>query len=460
MRTKTRFHVAAPSFGVFALLFSASAASADPLTTVTPIGDNAPRPAQARTSANPAGIEGGGSILTPIDDFSGYIKTDYTNPPDSMIPLSEQVNPSGYEIAADPWVGAATLAIMQAAGAAHPVGESPAFGAIQCFMAMARATGLDEPNTSFALAANYRMPLLRVEAQAPVMIVQDIYLSSDDGAPRTSLWWSPVVFGGSSQGRMFFGGEGFTTPSTLNFATNEQGVLDRFAELGPVPNTGNVGQFFASAIHPDLPPPVNEWFTYMTHMSVDPNGDLTTLGYSTWVKTPATVAADPPLIDPRMASGQIAAPDGDPAGWVNIYPGREDDPTTPEVVEGIGFAGNVADQPADTSRHLQQSPPLNDYQNPELRDFNGVQYGEGSDPNETDFVPDDYFFGPLRVMGEPPEPTCAGDLNVDGAVNGVDLAQVLAGWGSTTLPALDLNGDGVVNGADLATLLANWGPCR
>ncbi len=50
----------------------------------------------------------------------------------------------------------------------------------------------------------------------------------------------------------------------------------------------------------------------------------------------------------------------------------------------------------------------------------------------------------------------ASDLNDDGMVDGADLANLLAAWGTK---ANDLNGDGVVNGADLAQLLANWGSC-
>lgn len=52
--------------------------------------------------------------------------------------------------------------------------------------------------------------------------------------------------------------------------------------------------------------------------------------------------------------------------------------------------------------------------------------------------------------------TCTYDLNGDGAVNGGDLAFVLAGWGSTNP---DLTGDGTVNGADLAVILAMWDSC-
>ncbi|MBL9148698.1 MAG: dockerin type I repeat-containing protein [Phycisphaerae bacterium] len=58
---------------------------------------------------------------------------------------------------------------------------------------------------------------------------------------------------------------------------------------------------------------------------------------------------------------------------------------------------------------------------------------------------------PLSCQGPP------GDLNLDGAVNGADLAALLGTWGPCTGCNADLNHDSIVNGADLAILLANWG---
>ena len=55
---------------------------------------------------------------------------------------------------------------------------------------------------------------------------------------------------------------------------------------------------------------------------------------------------------------------------------------------------------------------------------------------------------------------CAGDLTLDGTVNGADLGILLAAWGPCTgACASDLNDDGVINGADLGALLAQWGSC-
>ena len=57
-----------------------------------------------------------------------------------------------------------------------------------------------------------------------------------------------------------------------------------------------------------------------------------------------------------------------------------------------------------------------------------------------------------------------GDLDGSGAVDGPDLAMLLAGWGpcppAPTPCIRDLTGDGAVDGRDLATLLAAWGPCK
>ncbi|MFM7133825.1 MAG: alpha/beta hydrolase-fold protein [Planctomycetota bacterium] len=49
------------------------------------------------------------------------------------------------------------------------------------------------------------------------------------------------------------------------------------------------------------------------------------------------------------------------------------------------------------------------------------------------------------------------DLDCSGAVDGADLATVLASWGPGHGPA-DIDGDGLVGGADLAGVLTAWGP--
>jgi len=55
---------------------------------------------------------------------------------------------------------------------------------------------------------------------------------------------------------------------------------------------------------------------------------------------------------------------------------------------------------------------------------------------------------------------CAGDIDGNGSVDGVDLATVLGGWGPCPGGcAADLDGNGAIDGVDLAILLGNWGGC-
>ncbi len=57
----------------------------------------------------------------------------------------------------------------------------------------------------------------------------------------------------------------------------------------------------------------------------------------------------------------------------------------------------------------------------------------------------------------PAPPACPADLNGDGVVDGADLGELLAAWG-TAGPG-DLDGNGIVDGADLGELLSAWGDC-
>jgi alpha-tubulin suppressor-like RCC1 family protein len=52
----------------------------------------------------------------------------------------------------------------------------------------------------------------------------------------------------------------------------------------------------------------------------------------------------------------------------------------------------------------------------------------------------------------------AGDLNLDGAVDGSDLGLMLSLWGTPNPASGDFNGDGAVDGADLGIMLSKWGP--
>ncbi|HMN95861.1 MAG TPA: hypothetical protein PKC43_10980 [Phycisphaerales bacterium] len=73
----------------------------------------------------------------------------------------------------------------------------------------------------------------------------------------------------------------------------------------------------------------------------------------------------------------------------------------------------------------------------------------GSAPSPTIAV-----FAPTPA--DPPPPSCAGDLDGDGVVDGADLGELLGAWGTE---AGDLNGDGITDGADIGLLLGLWGEC-
>ncbi len=68
------------------------------------------------------------------------------------------------------------------------------------------------------------------------------------------------------------------------------------------------------------------------------------------------------------------------------------------------------------------------------------------------------YVGLDNVSVVPMSVPCPADLNGSSIVDGADLGQLLAAWGSAN-PSADLNGSGLVDGADLGQLLAAWGPC-
>ena len=80
------------------------------------------------------------------------------------------------------------------------------------------------------------------------------------------------------------------------------------------------------------------------------------------------------------------------------------------------------------------------------------------------------YSGDLDADGMPDEcrcghyPTitcCPGDISGNGAVNGVDLAAIIATWGTDGQDDFDcdIDDDGIVGGLDLGIVLSGWGPC-
>ena len=70
-------------------------------------------------------------------------------------------------------------------------------------------------------------------------------------------------------------------------------------------------------------------------------------------------------------------------------------------------------------------------------------------PNLAWASPDEY---PTSID---PIDSVSADINLDGRVDGGDLAILLAAW-NTALAEADLDGSGLVDGGDLARLLADW----
>lgn len=55
-----------------------------------------------------------------------------------------------------------------------------------------------------------------------------------------------------------------------------------------------------------------------------------------------------------------------------------------------------------------------------------------------------------------PVTTRAGDFNLDGAVNALDVTEIFNAWG-TFNPLIDTDGDEIVGPAEITTVISNWG---
>ena len=86
-----------------------------------------------------------------------------------------------------------------------------------------------------------------------------------------------------------------------------------------------------------------------------------------------------------------------------------------------------------------------------LVDFGEIVRGEKADANGNN-IPD---------CCEAALGCCPGDVDGDESVDGIDLAIILARWGTNPkdYPKADANGDGSVDGQDLSVVLNGWGGC-
>lgn len=362
------------------------------------------RPVARMILAPQAPIEGG--IPNPhftecvfYDDFGFFTpQPDAIGDPPMLVPLQDGMLGVTWETSRD-FIGMTNDALYAALGGTPPTGLTPNGESVERYIAFARETLGEGPITSFSLGMNARaFGLLLPGVGSPNQVSQQVYIQTDDGVPDTALWWSPTSFvEGFVTDRMFFGGVYVDT--VLSAFANENNVLDRFASLGPL-NGVSSGQFYANPYHSQFPFPTDQWFTILQNISQAPGGSI---GQSAWVKTVDTANANPPFLDPRMATGDIIAPDGDPTGWICTYPGFEDDPKTADVIEGIGRATTQFGEFAPMGGAFSQATLL------AAISMDGVQFGVGSDPvslKVPDYSPNDYFFGPICFGGAPYEQPC------------------------------------------------------
>jgi hypothetical protein len=142
------------------------------------------------------------------------------------------------------------------------------------------------------------------------------------------------------------------------------------------------------------------------------------------------------------------------------------------VQGGFTGTGNLSTDPlfvsvASGDYRLQPTSPAIDSGSNSLFPTGGMTIDLGGLPRYVDVAAvADTGVGPAPVIDRgayelpdapPPPPACAGDLNADNQVDGIDLGVLLSAWG--TNGDGDLNGDGSVDGIDLGVMLSAWGAC-
>jgi probable HAF family extracellular repeat protein len=162
-----------------------------------------------------------------------------------------------------------------------------------------------------------------------------------------------------------------------------------------------------------------------------------------WVYTDATGMVKLPDFGTGL---KAAAYDINNAGWILGWADVAPFKTVPVVWDPQRNLHNIADL-VDPSRFYFSGDfirPIAISETNEIVVF-GYDFTAGGDPRVLVFR-----------FGFPS--ACAADINGDGARDGLDLAALLAAWGSGDAAA-DLDGNGTVNASDLTALLAAWGPC-
>jgi len=223
--------------------------------------------------------------------------------------------------------------------------------------------------------------------------------------------------------------------------------------------------------------PEHTWFTLGMLKSIGEEGNAR---HTFWIRDVDTTgdSGGPISRTPMRTSGPYAGTRmfsefglGLEEGWTQIYPGTEDDPATPDVIEGyglaIGFDGDVmVEAPHEED---QNGNRVEVQQRRERYSYTSV-YG-GNDPTEEQlpgYTMGDWWVDNYCVRGgrRLPRHNCTADINVDGQVDAPDLAELLAFWGPSPFPpeynnyySLSFDNFPDVGAPDLAVFLASWGAC-
>ena len=282
----------------------------------------------------------------------------------------------------------------------------------------------------------------------PITILMDVYLDNLD----TFVWIRPVgLLDGFIVTNIFLGG----LEECLFLPCDVPQIADRVIVLGTDPSDPGSGAFFETV--GDHRIREREWFQVAIRMTTD--------SLSMWVRDSTTIGVngfeqdsiyDAFPGDPSRGAfaGEFLATD-----WLQVYPGVDDDPATTRVEgQGASMTKNFED-PLDTEPALQITDITGSPAGPALfaSSVDTLQIIQGGDPNpasEPLFQPHDWYLDNYTVFA----PSCVGDANADGVVDGADLGMLLGAWGGLA-PNLDLNFDGAIDGADLGLLLGVWGAC-
>jgi hypothetical protein len=414
------------------------------------------------------------ALIDANDVFEGFetftphasIAGDYSgNPPldfpchDGFVSVNGQSSPmGGLWTSSLCYVGVVDNAVAQTGPNWNPAGTGydrqgvaggPDPGAAQGqFLAMPRGTIDPQPiiegSVFSATLAHTRMEPV---GDRPITILMDVYL--DD--LRTFAWIRPRSQQEGIVTDIFLGG----FEPCIFLPCDVPLIADRVIVLGTDPSNPGSGAFFETV--GDHRIREREWFQLAIRMTTD--------SLSMWVRDSTTIGVngfeqdsiyDAYPGDPARGAfaGEILATD-----WLQVYPGVDDDPAT-TLVEGQGTSMSLSfEDPPNSEAALQITDVTGSPAGPALyaSGVDTLQLIQGTDPNpnsEPLFQPHDWYVDNYTVFA----PSCVGDANADGVVDGADLGMLLGAWGGAA-PGLDLNFDGVVDGADLGLLLGAWGAC-